>query len=151
MSIASSQQVAVCRFRDILIRFRIRGSVPLVYGSWSVRILLLSSESFKMPTKINIFPKVFLAYYLPSVCIFTSVKKSKFFFFLIFCLLVKGSGSGFVQITTYPHPGWPKAYGSNWSGSGSLAGRLLRWSGTAVEFEMYAKKLEHWIQLEGVL
>ncbi len=42
--------MAVLRIHDILEWIRIRGSMPLTNGSW-IRILLVSSLTFKMPTK----------------------------------------------------------------------------------------------------
>jgi hypothetical protein len=66
------KEKAVFRIHDILewIRIRIRGSMPLTNGSGSgtwIRILLLSSLTFKMPTKNNFCLNIFSAYYCLKV------------------------------------------------------------------------------------
>ncbi len=68
-----------------------------------VRILLFSSVADKMPTKIKFFFKVYFAYYFLKVHLHKFLQKNsqkevtnqqKSRIFLIFCLLVQGSGSG---------------------------------------------------------
>ncbi len=60
--------LAVLRIHDILgwIRIRIRGSMPLTngsgFGSW-IRIMLSSSQTFKMPAKNKFVDTIFSAYY----------------------------------------------------------------------------------------
>jgi hypothetical protein len=46
-------------------------------------------------------------------------KELKLRFFIFFCSLIEGSGSGSIQIITDPGPGGPKTYRSYTSGSGT--------------------------------
>jgi hypothetical protein len=80
------------------IRIRIRGSMPLTNGSGS---LLFSSLTFKTLTK-NKLKKSFSTYYfLAHLHNFSKIKNKKEVtkqwksrFFLVECLMIKGSGSG---------------------------------------------------------
>ncbi len=83
------------RIRDFIIRIRNSGL--------RIRILLFSSENFKMPTIIFFSPKI-LVYNLPQ-SIFTSVLIWKITSY--FCLLIERPGSGSAQIITDPYPGDP--------------------------------------------
>ncbi len=96
-----------------LVRIRIRGSVPLIYGSGSC---FCRQWLTRCQQKISFFASYFL-----KVCTFTSVfkeKKSKRshnvmeikVFPYLFCLLMEGSGS--LQKLTNPDPGGPKTSGS---------------------------------------
>jgi hypothetical protein len=67
--------VPLLRIRDILVRIRILGSVPLTNGS-GFRILLFSSVTFKTPTKNIFFLSKFLCSFLFEG-IFTSFCKDK--------------------------------------------------------------------------
>ncbi len=100
-------QKAVLRIHDILgwIRIRIRGFMPLTDGSGSgswIRILLFSSEIFKMPAKNQFFNTIFSAYYFLKVHLhpFSKIKSQKESqnsrnqgFSYYFCMMIKGSGS----------------------------------------------------------
>ncbi len=109
--------------RDILVRIRIRASVPLTYGVRN-RILLSSRVADKMPENKSFFSSFFVEHFLK---VEKSNKKSQrsrkeikvlnFFF-----LLMEGSGS--VQIITDPRG--PKRYRSYGSGSTTLASTLIR-------------------------
>ncbi len=103
---------AVFRIRDILlwIRIRIRGSMPLTNGSGSwIRILLLSSLTFKMPTKNYFSKKAFqlITFWEGTFTSFFKDEKSKRShktvgikgFSCYFCLLTEGSGSGSIPLT----------------------------------------------------
>jgi hypothetical protein len=100
---------------------RIRGSVPLTYGSgfesgsgsWP------GSCSFRLwPSRCQqkTFFSKFFAYYPLFEGTFSSVFIEKTVeikvFLTIFLLYREGSGSGSVQIKTYPDPGGTKFYGS---------------------------------------
>ena len=99
----------VLRIDDILGWIRIRGSMPLInvsgfgYGSGSsIRILLFSSLTFKMPTKDKFFNTIFAALSLFEAKFksFFKEKKSKSQnsrnqgFSYYFCTMIEGSGSG---------------------------------------------------------
>ncbi len=96
--------------RDILVRIRICGSIPLTYGSCFFR-------QWKMPTNIHFF-KTFFDYY--SFKAHLHHKKSKKSqnnrnqgFSCLFCSLIEGSGSPEpYKIMTNPDPGGPKKYGA---------------------------------------
>jgi hypothetical protein len=81
---------AVLRIHDILgwIRIRILGSMPLSNGSGSgfgsgsgswIRILLVSSLTFKMPAKNKFFNTIFSAYYFLKLHLhhFSKIKSEK--------------------------------------------------------------------------
>ncbi len=65
-TVCPKRPVSKFRFRDILIRFRIRGSAPLVYGSLSGSCSCLQWLS-RCQQKIIFSPKLFFAYYLLHV------------------------------------------------------------------------------------
>jgi hypothetical protein len=90
----------------ILVWTRIRGSMTLTYGSGSgtgswIRILLLSSLTFKMPTKNKFSLKHCSAYYFLKVHLhhFSKIKSQKESqnsrnqgFSYYFCMMIEGSG-----------------------------------------------------------
>ncbi len=93
---------------SILGWIRIRGSMPLTNGSGSgsgswIRILLLSSLTFKMPEKKYIFNTIFSAYYFLKLHLhhFSKIKSQKESqnnriqgFSYYFCMMIEGSGTG---------------------------------------------------------
>ncbi len=96
------------RIHDILGWIRIRGSMPLTYGSGSgsrswLRILLFSSLTFKMPAKNLFFNTIFSAYDFLKLHLhhFSKIKMQKESqnrknqgFSYYFCMMIEGSGSG---------------------------------------------------------
>ncbi len=99
----------VLRIHETLVRIRICWSMPLTNGfgsgsgsaSWSwMPILLFSSLTFKMPTK-NYLKKSFSADYFLKVHLhnFSTIKNQRvtkqlqWRFFLLFCMMIEGSGS----------------------------------------------------------
>ncbi len=98
------------RIRDILVRIRIRGFVPTSYDEW-IRIQLLSSLTFKTPTKS------FSAYYFFKMQLhpFSKIKSQKSrnsrnqgFYPYYFCLNIEGSGSVPYLVLMDPDRGGPK-------------------------------------------
>jgi hypothetical protein len=125
------------RIHDILIRIRIRGSIPLTNGSgsrsWIRGVPAILSLTFKMSTKTNFFR--FSAYFFLKVhCTFTSFFKV---FLTICCLMIEGAvsvsqrygfGAGSVPLT-------------NGSGSWRPKNTQIRICNTAKE---YAKRCKNW-------
>ncbi len=111
-----SKLQAVLRIHDILgwIRIRIRGSMPLTNGSgfgsgsW-IRILLFSSLTFKMPAKNKFFNTIFSAcdflkldfHHFSKIKIQKDSQNSRNQgFSYYFCMVIEGSGSGFIPLTS---------------------------------------------------
>ncbi len=116
----------VLRIHDILVWIRIRGSMRLTNGSGSwIRILLLSSLTFKMPTKnYLIFIFIFSAYYFLKVHLhnFSKIKsqtesqENRNQGFSFFCIMIEGSGAGAGSIPL-----------TDGSGSGRPTNMWIRW------------------------
>ncbi len=121
---------AVFRIHGILEWIRIRGSMPLTNGSgfgsgsW-IRILLISSLTFMMPTKNNLCLNLFSAYYclkvhLPNFPKIKSQKESQnsrnqgFSYYC--CMMTEGSGSetGSIPLTNGSGSGRPKNMWIRW-------------------------------------
>ena len=111
-----STDLAVLRIRDILVRIRIRGSVPLKSDQViRLLILLFSSVTFQTATRNiflqNIFAHYFLEVHLHHFSEINVIKKSQnrrnqgFSFY--FCLMIEGSGVGSVPLTNGSGSGRP--------------------------------------------
>ncbi len=102
--------------RDILIRIRIRGSVPLIRLCIQLWILLFSSLNFKAANKN-----------LLHLHIFSKIKSHKGktigikLFLTVFAWWLKDPDPYLWQIDPVPDPGGPKTYGSVGSGSATLS------------------------------
>ncbi len=96
--------IPVLWIHDILVWIRIRGSVPLTYGSKADQDPVFSSLTDKKPTKNNF--SLFISFLFLKVQLLQSSK------IILFCLLMEGFGSGSVQIITDQDLRGLKTYGS---------------------------------------
>jgi hypothetical protein len=102
--------------RDILVRFPIRGSVLLTYGSGSGSFF---SVTYKTPKKwfLQIFFWLLCEGRYITSFLHQSQKSRNQGFSYYFCLMMEGSRSGSVPLTKGLYPEGPKTYGS---GPGTL-------------------------------